>query len=130
MTIEHTPGKLRAAKASPSYDALIYENGEPVFDYTRDDDGLHFAPEDARRLCACWNACQNIPTESLEENGAAGYEQMVELAKANEVMMAALQSAKSLFSCVETCSRNNFVALAFEEIEAIDKAIAKIGGAA
>lgn len=70
MSTDHTPGKLTAATQSPSFDAIKYENGDAVFRYTIDDDGLHFKPEDARRLVACWNACIGLPTETLEQPDA------------------------------------------------------------
>lgn len=38
----------------------------------------------------------------------------------------ALISAKNLFDCVETCSRNNFQQLAYEESESIGKLIKDI----
>lgn len=54
MSTHHTPGKLRVHKH-----ALLAEDG---FYLT----GTIVKPDDARRLVACWNACEGIPTESLE----------------------------------------------------------------
>lgn len=35
----------------------------------------------ARRFVACWNACQGISTESLEQNGAAGMEHVLQVVR-------------------------------------------------
>ena len=42
--------------------------------------------------------------------------------------MGAAKEAQDLFGCVETCSRNNFVQLASEQAESLQRAIAEIKG--
>lgn len=67
---EHTPGSItyRENGDANSYAILdgngkwllsLIHNGEPL---------LHTQRENLRRLSACWNACQNIETEVLENH--------------------------------------------------------------
>ena len=63
---DQTHLKMTASNESPSFDALSIDGHGSVFEYTIDDDGLHFDVQHARRLAACWNACSGIPTEALE----------------------------------------------------------------
>lgn len=48
----------------------------------------------ARRMVASWNACRHISTESLEENGAVGFEQIVELRNIYERAMKTMPNAE------------------------------------
>ncbi len=80
---EHTPGSItyRENGDANSYAILdgngkwllsLIHNGEPL---------LHTQRENLRRLSACWNACQNIETEVLEQHAlgviAAGMSQQI-----------------------------------------------------
>lgn len=49
----------------------------------------------ARRLVACWNACQSITTESLEENGVASFEQATGLITKTEALEKALRELQA-----------------------------------
>jgi len=58
--------------------------------------------------------------------------EMVSMIRERDVVLrqawSALGEARDLFTCVETCSRNNFVNLASEQVEDLQKAIAAIKG--
>lgn len=85
MTIEHTEGDLTYRGT-----LLYFANNKGGFD-------LRHAPApeaNARRIVACWNACNGITTESLEENGAAGYEHTVALTKQLAEVRMVLLSTK------------------------------------
>lgn len=104
MTIEHTEGDLQFSEIiHEANQFMIYtgpvakwlmriqHNGEQLVEKQR---------ANLRRMVACWNACKGITTESLEENGAASYEQSVELAKViaeQQVMMKDMLQAFRVF---------------------------------
>lgn len=67
----HTPGRLTVTHNSWET-STIYCEGKEVARVHMDseaheDDEQHC--ENARRLVACWNACDGLPTESLEKLG-------------------------------------------------------------
>lgn len=67
----HTPGRLTVTHNSRET-STIYCEGKEVARVHMDseaheDDEQHC--ENARRLAACWNACDGLPTESLEKLG-------------------------------------------------------------
>lgn len=58
--MEHTKGKLRV-QDDDEYSVLVAEGAHP------DDSMAHvWTKPDARRLVACWNACEGISTEDIE----------------------------------------------------------------
>lgn len=72
MSTEHTPGRIKSSH-------VFFEGGAPLFLSSGDSkiiarienrvSGLPLTREDAenaRRLAACWNACDGISTENLE----------------------------------------------------------------
>ncbi len=65
---KHTPGSLIAAETRNEYDQVIRgQDGGPVAlvlmaGYTKAEGRAN-----ARRLVACWNACEGIPTAALED---------------------------------------------------------------
>lgn len=91
MREQHTPGRLKAIKHS------IYS----------DDDGHSVAmtflisqsehdEANARRLVACWNACEDITTAELEEIATTGgmlgpREDVARIAKHRDELLAALK---------------------------------------
>lgn len=86
MTTEHTQGR-------------IWVNAEKTAIVHAEDGRIACPPNhsqrwawdaNARRIAACWNACQGSSTESLEENGAASFESAVELVKQRDDLMTAL----------------------------------------
>ena len=63
----YTQGRLRAGRMVRGMrvdgSSLLNERGEMIaMAFTSDVDG----EADARRLAACWNVCEGIPTETLE----------------------------------------------------------------
>lgn len=85
MSAQHTPGRLTqgytlATPQTRQWSGQQWEQNEArekclVFaDFTSIDLGrsrklvaqCHQGPEDARRLAACWNACEGLPTDLLE----------------------------------------------------------------
>ena len=98
MTIEHTDSDLTCAEViHESNQFMIYtgpvakwlmrvqHNGEQLVEKQR---------ANLRRMVACWNACKGITTESLEANGAAGYEHTVALTKQANDLRTVLLSIK------------------------------------
>lgn len=87
MTFEHipTPSALSLYVDARLPNEINLMSGEIYVAYCVGHAGPDAKPENAldnaRRLIACWNACQNISTESLEENGVASFEQVTELTK-------------------------------------------------
>lgn len=76
MSAQHTPGRLR--EGNPS-DAIVSD--QPVHggftDEARAYYGGHLVAESVstanrRRIIACWNACESVPTEVLEAQQAGG----------------------------------------------------------
>ena len=64
---EHTKGKITAY----GQDLVPPTDGEPWGTIAGLPSVLHgrsevFTPADARRLAACWNACEGVPTGALE----------------------------------------------------------------
>lgn len=72
----HTPGRLAVTHNSWEVSTLHCEGGEVAqvrIDSTVDEDTQQYLEsvkeDNARRLAACWNACDGLPTESLEKLG-------------------------------------------------------------
>lgn len=77
MSTNHTPGRLQVNTQAEYCGARIdAENGRGVFHALQRDphptigQGISQAEaaENARRLAACWNACEGLSTESLERS--------------------------------------------------------------
>lgn len=62
MSAQHTPGTIRYDYEPGYCGELIASNGGTVATFTDEP-----SEADARRLVACWNACEGITTERLEE---------------------------------------------------------------
>lgn len=92
MSEFHTTGQLQLEDAM-STKAMLLNNskgeaaGEVLWVDMRN-------PADARRMVACWNACRHISTKSLEENGAVGFEQVIELRNIYERAMKGVKNAE------------------------------------
>ena len=83
MSEQHTPGKLKVAEGTDRWSAvydgygssatrgLAIEGGHIIALAVEHNANLFSDPdpmENARRLVACWNACDGISTENLEDN--------------------------------------------------------------
>lgn len=74
MSAQHTPGRLYHASLMGSTSPRTWE-GQSIFHCglgLRHHSYSNEQVENARRLVACWNACQDIPIEVLEANAAGG----------------------------------------------------------
>ena len=70
---------------SPSFDAVNGANGEPIFMYTTNDDGLHFNPDDASRIVSCVNSCAGMADPAAE---------IAELKRQRDELLGALEFAR------------------------------------
>lgn len=61
MSAQHTQGQLLAV-----HEVLLLDDGSGEFLAVANLVGCDNAEPNARRLVACWNACEGIPTEELE----------------------------------------------------------------
>ena len=91
MSAQHTPGSIRYDYAPGYCGELIASDGHSVA--TFDDEP---SPEDASRLVACWNACEGISTESLEENLP-----VKELTTNYNAAIQALRSIAAITTCAD-----------------------------
>ena len=62
----HTPGQLHYDYVPGYCGELLAENGTSICSFTDEPTNA-----DARRLAACWNACDGLSTEALETEGSA-----------------------------------------------------------
>jgi hypothetical protein len=96
MTDNHATGRLEWSESPTEANMFsigadgkwlmhLRHNGEQLVEQQR----VNF-----RRMVACWNACRHISTQSLEENGAVGFEQIVELRNIYERAMKAMPNAE------------------------------------
>lgn len=92
-------------------------------------DKNELACANAERIAACVNACAGIPTDFLEQKsfGDAVTATLEQLKQQHDELLAALKSARDLLDGADGLSWNNLLNLAAEEVESIDKAIAKAG---
>lgn len=75
----HTPGRLAVTHNSWEVSTLHCEGGEVAqvrIDGAVDEDTQQYLEsvkeDNARRLAACWNACEGVPTEVLESKQSGG----------------------------------------------------------
>ena len=65
--MSYTQGKLSIKECGQGSE-IVNEQGEDITEFLNG----AFVDDDARRLVACWNACNGIPTEEIE-SGTAGF---------------------------------------------------------
>ena len=91
MTTTHTPGRLQVPEPYDGQYGVIVEN----------DSGRYAVavsirnPADARRLAACWNACDGIPTEALErtkDDTTPVFELLMQTTKQRDALRTALNN--------------------------------------
>lgn len=66
--MEYTEGRLKLDKNDDTQ--VNSEFGAPIFETNWSE----YSQGDARRLVACWNACQGLSTELLEKMAESAYE--------------------------------------------------------
>jgi len=67
-TGEHSPLPWRGQTSSPSHEALVDAEGKEIFSYTRNDDGLHFKPQDVALIVECVNSRKQLLAELARLN--------------------------------------------------------------
>lgn len=72
--------------------------------------GLHlsdggYTPDDARRLAACWNACDGVPTDKIEDYTEALCNVVREGGARHSVLLAERDQLRA--DLAEACARNN-----------------------
>ncbi|MGC4396031.1 hypothetical protein [Hydrogenophaga sp. T2] len=90
---KHTPGRLKAFNlyATPE----IRDQGGNFIACGKD--GSARAVADTRRLAACWNACDGISTEHLEQHGLPNFAQTISDMRAQrDELLFALREAQRL----------------------------------
>ncbi len=96
MIENQTPGRLEWSESQHEANMFqigadgkwlmsVRHNGEQLVEQQR---------ENLRRMVASFNACRHISTESLEQNGAVGFEQVIELRNIYERAMKAMPNAE------------------------------------
>lgn len=136
MSAPHTPGRLSFEK----YEGACYFNGKQQDGYAIK--GLEMVPDyehpmhteaNARRLVACWNACEGIPTEVLEAQQAGGLPwhvaDQIEQRIQRDELLAALQAFLQGAKCVDSDGYIAYIDIE-QAIAQATAAIAKAGGAA
>jgi hypothetical protein len=118
MSEQHTPGRLHAFTTYADHE-LRDEAGNFVAVVHR-----YGIPGNARRLAACWNACEGLSTESLERSDvlSAMNQRHLMVSIQRDDVLAAL---KAVLQWVD----DNCETTGFEMVEAqADAAIAKVEG--
>jgi hypothetical protein len=70
MNAKHTPGRLEANdKRSKGGGGFSIFAGGQYIGFVSDSDAITDWEANARRLVACWNACEGLSTEALERMG-------------------------------------------------------------
>lgn len=104
MSAQHTKGRLIAV-----HNVLLIDSRVAEFPDVASLVGIENAEANARRLAACWNACEGISTENLEDNAPiielanrynAALRQRDELLRTLKMVMPALNALR------KQCPRN------------------------
>lgn len=137
MSAKHTHGKLIVRPDGGSWSASHEGNGSTAYMGIVNDQGTTIAlavahstdhfnepegpDEDARRLIACWNACEGLYTESLERGGPLA-EQIVNALNQRDQLLSALNAVLQWID--DYCETTGF-----DQIEAqANAAIANVTG--
>ena len=129
MTTQHTPGRLHVNKDVGIYSdkgRLIASVHTPITQHGN---------ADARRLVACWNACDGLTTEHLENidmlgetlagRFAAFHASERELMDTRDELLEALKQMVSIVAIHSRATKNNF---AWAEMDEARAAIAAATG--
>jgi hypothetical protein len=84
MNSTHTTGHLCVTGDGDTTSLRAFDTDELVASIEWDGEPEGKANENARRLVACWNACEGITTEQLEAGALA---ELIEAAKKAQAMM-------------------------------------------
>lgn len=92
---DHTPGRIQLAKEFDGH--IMTMDGLAVADCCLDYSSLDHDQQvsNARRLVACWNACEGVSTEALETCGKSLLDgETAELSAQRDELLAALKRAR------------------------------------
>jgi hypothetical protein len=90
--MSYTQGKLSIKECGQGSE-IVNEQGEDITEFLNG----AFVDDDARRLVACWNACDGIPTKWIEGGAADILEHAVSLVKERDGLVAVIRSAQKSF---------------------------------
>lgn len=94
MSGQHTQGRLRLVGSF----TLVRDEQVPADERISTFATVHTTQEDARRMKACWNACDGAETEKIEALANAGG--IVEAANGAVKLMSQLAAARTLLAKV------------------------------
>lgn len=119
MNAQHTPGRIRYDYEPGYCGELLRANGTSLCSFADEP-----TEDDARRLVACWNACEGVSTENLEDNApvktlATRYN---ELLAAAPRMVDALKRAAHILAEIDQSTAPAVLALRTEIVAAIKDA--------
>jgi hypothetical protein len=90
-------------------------------------------PEDARRLVACWNACEKFSTEALEDEAPAKLlqdrDQLLERRQKQYLMFSAARAARQTARLVTDQNGHELIAVEPQLWASLQEAIKAIGPA-
>lgn len=101
MSAQHTPGRLRLFQVGDNLEFLCpaTEDGESILTITHEGNtafAVVLSDMNARRLAACWNACEGVPVEVLEAQQSGGLPwrvaDQIEQGVQRDELLAALQN--------------------------------------
>ncbi len=102
MSAAHTPGRLHTGgDGTIVYAADGWAVCNTTVFYTQHG-GPKVAKANARRLAACWNACEGIDTEHLEKNGLPAFAPTIsDLRTQRDTLLAACRQAEPVLADLE-----------------------------
>ena len=121
MTTQHTPGRVSVRKPRKAHRTNALMFGISGLETVDDWEDWGFNEADARRLVACWNACEGIATEMLESVCKVP-PAVVMLAEQRDELLSLLSEVSENFTCEDD--------LPTGLLSRIDAAIAKAEGKA
>lgn len=144
MSAQHTPGRLCVAVDIFDNDGMPETALQALGGAATVAVALEFGPNNpgmreanARRLVACWNACDGISTESLESEGNAALgwartaSKLIHATTQRDELLAALIEARRWIGdgeCSDGLSRECWTPEYIKAVDGIDAAIAKATG--
>ncbi len=137
MSAQHTLGRLTTDEAehdAPYQDIWLMLGNRKVAKLSIDDAPVHdFNAEQrsfARRLVACWNACEGIPTDVLEKAPVAEALWQDLTAQRDELLAALVKFSDAMKGCGDWPDTSSSMLRLAEISDTARAAIAKVKGGA
>lgn len=128
MSAQHTQGRLHVGEGNAGQRIIYDQRGWAIADAKlfrgRRREGEDI--QNARRLVACWNACEGIPTEALEVSPNLEDVWNCVVAQRDELLAALIM----VRDADEDCKRDGLQTIPPVPRARIDAAIAKVEGGA